>query len=118
VTCLYHYTCIHGFRAIVRSADENGYVWLEPQGGRFLWLTDLEYPFRDALGLTSHLLTCDRTEFRFQVLQPEGVERWVRVRRHYPTMQHLERSPGAAPMHWWISDHPQLAKLAMSDNGV
>ena len=107
---LYHYTCRD--RAALIVVD--GYT-LRPGPDGVLWLTDLDHPFREALGLTSHTLTCDRTERRFVVEVPdeqfaEGrVARYVDLKRerHPLTLRGLDLADGAMPMHWWVSLDPQ-----------
>lgn len=107
---LYHYTCHHHADAIVRSG------WLDVQARGLwdvLWLTDLDHPDRDGLGLTNHLLLCDRARFRFVVAAPVDVVRWVDVRRRYaPRVRAgLEESPGALPMHWYLTHSRQAVLL-------
>lgn len=110
---LYHYTCEHRQTAIL--IDDSV---LRPGTDGFLWLTDLDYPFRNALGLTSTMLKCDRTKYRFDVdmieLDPTTVMPWVRLRREFdPVMvEGLESAPGAMPMHWWLAIEPVEATFA------
>ena len=111
---LFHFTCAH--RAPLIRAD--GYVRplaelldTEPARlvvpwGAFAWFTDLAVPIRDALGLTSSILKCDRTEYRFRVFPPVEVTQWASVRREFPWAWELETADGARPMHWWISADP------------
>lgn len=106
---LYHYTCEHRARLI----REDGSVrpgWQlgappEIPWARFAWFTDMAVPARDALGLTSEILTCDRTEYRFEAayVPPELVP-WVSVRQGFRWAEYLESAPGARPAHWWVSD--------------
>lgn len=100
---LYHYTCADAAPLIFSS----GYVRPnnQPQlGGIALaWFTDLDWPDRDALGLTSYSLRCDRTEYRCTV--DADVTRWVRFARTLPATlrRGLELAEGALPMHWWVA---------------
>ena len=105
---LYHFTCGHSAEEIKRSR------WLRPNpqpqldGRELVWLTDLESPSRDQLGLTSVALACDRMEYR--VVAVTDAERWVDYARHMPTsVRLLARSlnlQATAPMHWFVSELP------------
>jgi hypothetical protein len=107
---LFHYTCEHGQTAILLDNEV-----LRPGPDGFLWLTDLNYPFRDALGLTSKTLSCDRTEYRFDVdmveLTPTNVMPWWALRREFDPLvvDGLESVPGVMPMHWWLAVEPLQA---------
>lgn len=104
---LYHYTCEHSAPDILRDG------FLEPHGlpglPPVVWLTDLDAPVVEALGLTSIMLRCDRTAWRFEVdralVDPDMIHRWVGVRRQFPPdyVTGLEEADGAMPMHWWLS---------------
>lgn len=110
-TGLYHYTCAHSLARM--RPDVYGVRTLEPRSpGGLLWLTDLETPIREALGLTSMIIDCDRTQHRLAVLDPSTVRRWVDVRRQYPGLWDLELAHGAMPMHWYVSTSPELAILS------
>lgn len=80
-----------------------------------LWLTDLDVPVRGALGLTSNLLACDRTECRYVVDDPDDtVLAWTELRRSAPRdwVEALEAAPGVMPRHWWLATGPQRAHRA------
>lgn len=107
---LYHYTCEHGAAGIEASGLIE--VRRQPPEGQvtLTWLTDLEAPNRNALGLTSHIVQCDRLTYRFEVVEHVAVERYVDVRREFfPAYwwKELERAEGAMPMHWFVSLAPQ-----------
>lgn len=101
---LYHYTCSHSRAKIlldgILKPNERSYR-------RLLWLTDLEVPHVQGLGLTSFMLRCDRTEWRVTV-NTEIAERWTeyahRMRVEWPIRQVLDGVPGAQPLHWWVSE--------------
>lgn len=113
---LYHYTCHHGHDGIT----DRGHVlparlldttlpWDDmPWTMSFAWFTDMAVPTREALGLTSHLIKCDRTLHRYRVLDDAFVEWWPSFAR--PLSAHmraeLEQAPGARPSHWWVSTAP------------
>ena len=95
---LYHYTCEHGAERI--RAD--GYLVRTMMG--LAWFTDLDVPFREALGLTNRLTKCDRTAVRFQVVDPSGIIPWHVARRQFPRAASvLEDAPGVMPAHWFVS---------------
>lgn len=116
---LYHYTCEHGRAGIgdvgrllasVDLSEKSAAMAKTDPGLRdllsWVWLTDLEAPDRDGLGLTMRLSKCDRTVHRYQVIDPgPGVARWTAVRRAFnPDLRaELEGAPGAMPMHWFVA---------------
>lgn len=123
---LYHYTCEHvaariGARGVIcppvlipgkdgvrmRRALDN-----DPPALALMyllaWFTDLDYPYRDALGLSSHFIDCDRTTHRYRVTDAHNVTPWL---AHRPTVnpwvrQQLEASYGALPAHWYVATEP------------
>lgn len=115
---LYHFTCHHGRNAIgkagvLRPGASVAHQALLPWTSRLVWLTDLDVPLRDALGLTANSLTCDRGAHRYRVTDPRFVAKWMdmrRILRNNPVtasmVAGLESAPGAAPRHWWISMKP------------
>lgn len=93
-------------RPLVDLADAER-AGLVPSGGTFAWFTDLDVPIRDALGLTSTILACDRTRCRFRVTDASTVTPWVQAAaRRTPWGQYLEQTDGARPMHWYVSTEP------------
>lgn len=106
---LYHYTCEHGYQGI--GASPAGV--LLPNAG-LVWLTDLDVPVREALGLTSHTLSCDRTAYRYRAIAALAhVRPWSQARRSVPrdVREALESAPGVLPMHWWVSAWPVLVQF-------
>lgn len=103
----YHYTCDHRHRLIgstIVPGDTLGRYDDSPH--IYAWFTDLSRPNRDALGLTSTILTCDRTAHRYRVTDTRDLIHWTHVRRNHPWAAELESAPGARPMHWWVARHP------------
>ena len=108
---LYHFTCSHRVQQI---RDEGmvvpGHHLIGDDGLRttaipwagFAWFTDLAVPARLPLGLTSDLLICDRTEYRFRALAGSSLVPWMTVRRSHPWRVFLE-SAGARPANWYVS---------------
>lgn len=70
-----------------------------------VWATDLPDPERDALGLTMHSISVDRTTHRFRILDRGSFTPYTAVRRELPRTirEGLESAPGAMPMHWFCS---------------
>ena len=101
--CLYHYTCDDGATGIARDGMLLPFPHpLLPEP--LVWLTDLDTPIPDALGLTSLLVTCDRTAHRFTVRTGTAIW-WPRyARRVDPAIRRMfDLTPGAMPTHWWVS---------------
>lgn len=106
---LYHYTCDHHAAEIAAAGKVvPGFMLTAtslPWTARVAWFTDLATPIRDALGLTSYLLDCDRTQHRFRVTDPTEVMPWGRYARLLPRADRewLEGQAGSRPAHWWVS---------------
>lgn len=118
---LFHFTCDHGHlgigargtllpaHSLSDRVDWPEHLWQ----GRLVWATDLAVPQREALGLTSHLLKCDRTAHRYRLDHPGLLTPWHEYRRlllgnglDRALVEELE-DYGARPMHWWVSALPQ-----------
>lgn len=110
---LYHYTCAH----FAQQLENDGILKPNPKTGR-AWLTDLETPIPEVLGLTRHSLYCDRTEFRFRLKEPHETNGEVVpyhvLRKYLPelTRRSLELAPGALLMHWWVTELPVAVERA------
>lgn len=111
---LYHYTCAHSINGIrkVGSLMPNRHPLLG--GMELVWLTDLDHPDVNGLGLTSHHITCRRTEYRIVVDVEPGLHvfHWpafarelLRHDRYRAGVHELNAADGALPMHWWISSY-------------
>lgn len=121
---LWHYTCDHAHLLLGRSGTLlpgcmlNGVNDLRHDGGvlpfqtSLCWMTDLGLPIREALGLSSVYLTCDRTQHRYRVLDDSDVVAWLDVRRAMvqrgmrDAVEDLEAAPGARPRHWYVATAP------------
>lgn len=109
---LWHYTCAHS-RAIL--GDEGVLLptsELAPERaaeiewpGRRVWLTDLATAQARALGLTSHTISCDRTEHRYRVVATKGLmPYWQAARELSREFREELEGFGARPIHWWVAD--------------
>jgi hypothetical protein len=111
---LYHFTCSHGFRALGRRGILLPAAQLTPKRlppwGSLVWLTDMAVPMREALGLSMVWSACDRAAYRYRVTDPSNVRPWYLVAPWW--REALERSPGARPMHWFVSADPVPVEYA------
>ena len=102
---LYHYTCKHGALHIERERFTLVPTW-QPLLRTFAsWATHLQRPQAAALGLTRHTLACDRTEYRFRVLEPDAFEWWPSWWRHRvdPRIASELGHPPARDALWYIA---------------
>ena len=110
---LYHYTCDHGRQLIgMRGKLKPHQHPLLSKWRPLVWLTDLEEPDAGALGLTSLMLDCDRTAWRYRIrtpMHPDTVQPWLdslsRMWADPDVVRELELTP-SQPEHWWISYSP------------
>jgi hypothetical protein len=112
----YHYTCADGVAGIHRDGiiRPNAHPLLCEE---LVWLTDMEVPVRAALGLTSHTLTCDRTEYRVTVRTNQAVWWPIYARRVDPAVRReFEFALGAMPAHWWVSPKALKASGVRASN--
>ena len=107
---LWHFTCEnHGHPGIYGSGQVN------PGTDGVAWLTDLEFPHRDALGLVRVSLKCDRGAVRYRVdvtdEMREVIVSWLRFRQELPAeaIYPLENFPGVMPRHWFVAVSPVKA---------
>lgn len=118
---LYHYTCDHGDRGIRADGALRGNVhpWMR-DAGPLLWLTDMEVPDANALGLTMRMIPCDRTAHRFAV-ETDQAEHWPRAARRLCSsgVRHeLDFADGAMPMHWWVVVGPGMVPVCWAEKGA
>lgn len=78
---------------------------LLPWWSWYIWLTDMPTPDRAGLGLTSHLIGCDRIVHRYRVTNQHGTQWWPTFARTIKDRR-LEEAPGARPVHWWVAQQP------------
>ena len=93
---LWHYTCQHAHDKITDT--------LRPGLDGFVWLTDLDAPYMQALGLTRYLLACDRTAHRYRVTDTRDVMPYVTIRSTLDTLRRVGLEvDGTLPRHWYVS---------------
>lgn len=109
---LYHYCCSCSARRITARG------FLRPHGAQqfgvaMVWLTDQAVPDREGLGLTSHILKCDRLERQYVAdVTPAQVQRWLEtdVRRRLSRQDGYEAfEEGRQPQTWWVAYEPVFA---------
>jgi hypothetical protein len=111
VSDLYHYTCRHRAELIGRRGvlDPSPQPLLRTRDDRYaelVWLTDLAEPDAEALGLTSHMLQCDRTEVRYRVVDPSAVEPWRTYRLRLDRVDVSALELGRRHDRWYVSARP------------
>lgn len=107
IPALWHYTCPHGRIRIGKRGS------LRPGLDGLVWLTDLDVAHRDALGLSMTLIDCDRTAYRYRVLDGALVIPWTRARRLLDPVRvdAIESTPGVLVRHWFVCPTPVRAEL-------
>lgn len=107
IDSLWHYTCHHRAALIGRRGVlmPNRQPFLN--GIEVVWLTDLDTPDVDGLGLTSTTLRCDRTEVRYRVVSGDAVpwREWAETNRIDRTTR-SELTFGRRPRHWFVATGP------------
>lgn len=109
---LYHFTCQHAYERLGDECEllppalqdpERSWHWLPT--AQFVWFTDLAHPTPSTLGLTRHMLECDRAAYRYKVTTRRDIVRWSQVRGAVPRIwvEGLESEDGARPAHWWVA---------------
>jgi hypothetical protein len=126
---LFHYTCTHGRRGIGKwglvlpvGMVNPGRVSLAPARSRFMtewaWFTTEPVPDAEALGLTRHSLRCDRTAYRYRVVEetPGLLVPWRQSLAHaaaakQPDLLAELEEPPLDPTSWWVASHPIRVRL-------
>jgi hypothetical protein len=118
---LYHFTCEHGRRDIGTGPNclliPNMHPILRT---RLLWLTTEAEPVREATGLTSTYIRCDRMQFRYIVEDLRSCRPWLgspeRACLSAEGLRAFEDNGNgtARPDEWWISDRPVRARYDRS----
>lgn len=118
IPALYHYTCDHGHTAIGHDglllpvAARLPHLFPGKPGFRptdLVWLTTLAAPDRYALGLTSTVIRCDRTRYRYRVAGHDraAIYPWFIVRDQAPAEWRAQaEAPPHDPVTWWVSQMP------------
>lgn len=109
---LWHFTCMHGFAGLGAhgTLQPSPHCFI-PALGPIVWLTEDPDPDRDAVGLTSTILDCDRLQFRYRVLSASRAIPWAAVRHLVPLDVLRDLESFGKPETWWISRAPIRAVL-------
>ena len=114
---LYHFTCVdHGHPAIQASGVLRPNLHrLLPELGPIVWLTDLAEPTRDAVGLTSVHLSCDRLAVRYELRQGAvaDLQWWPFVRERCAPNVVADLQRFGLSSHWWITGKPVPLETAL-----
>ena len=82
-------------------------------GVPLVWLTDQPVADREALGLTSHLCQCDRTEVQYVAeVAADQVIPWIGSPIRSALLLQTDLSPfeaGRRPDTWWVATRPIFA---------
>lgn len=104
---LYHFTCSHRAEEI----DRNGGIIVPHYhpylGFAVVWMTFDPNASRDALGLSSTMLDCDRMNVRYTIENPATAVAWNTVRSRFKYAHLLEATPGTRPAVWYVSREAQ-----------
>lgn len=110
---LYHYTCGHGRQRIGSMGRllPNGIPGVIPA---LVWLTDQDQPDREALGLTSTFIACDRLEHRYAIHPADARDSAVRwldspARAGMPPAAVADLEHGRDPELWYVAAVPVRA---------
>lgn len=105
---LYHYTCQHGFNDISKSGRllPNKHPFM-PHLGPLLWLTDLERPTPESVGLTSEWQPCDRLAYRY-IVRSKAAIHWHEIRKRANPVVVGALEAFGDPAHWWVIRRPVL----------
>ena len=110
---LWHFTCGHTFRTLRNRGTLIPFPQIAMPGcPKLVWLTDMPFCDKQKLGLQSQaLLTCDRSEYRYRVLDPK----WAIPFHAFVDAANSERPElfdngflefftfGRSPKNWWVS---------------
>lgn len=115
-----HFCCRHAFAEIrvdgfVRPRLQPALRMRDGGAVRLSWWTDLEYADREALGLYSIRLKCDRTERRFVPMTTETIVPWVEYARRVDPDSRARLEMTGMPMHWFVSESPVPVVTEMPD---
>ena len=116
---LHHYTCRDMARKIINDGKivpntvqpfpgPRGPIPPGIDGLAVVWLTTLDRPDVHALGLTSHILSCDRTEVRFDV--DVEAESWDDFARRVNSRWARNLARHRRPWTWWLY-HDQITEF-------
>lgn len=105
----YHFTCEHGHVDITKSGVLLPHVHpFAPALGPLLWLTDLEDPTQESVGLTASWTKCNRLQYRY-IVQSKAVVHWFDIRERAPKWLVADLESFGQPEHWLVVRRPVLA---------
>lgn len=117
MTTLYHFTCTCGRDAIGPTGVVLPIAHHTPEAVKrcppdwrwmteVCWFTDMARPDPVALGLTKRTIGCDRTEYRYRVTDPGGVQPWRTAARELPRNAWRLTRGDHLPGRWWVAHGP------------
>jgi hypothetical protein len=113
MTDYYHYTCEHGRNRIGLQGTLKPHAQPLLNSAALVWLTDLDHPDIDALGLTSDTLLCDRTEYGYKAIKPDGIVPWAEWAdaHRIDKTRRAALEQGFAPDRWFVCEQPVRVNL-------
>lgn len=105
---LWHFTCEHGRRGVGnRGKLKPNRHPLMPELGPIVWLTADPSPERDAIGLTSDHLSCDRMAYRYRVVASDA-HPWSAYRHLVVPAVAADLESFADPSSWWVATYAEV----------
>jgi hypothetical protein len=100
---LWHFTCEHAYRSLGNGGvlKPNRHP-LMPELGNVIWLTEESWPERDAVGLTSDYISCDRMAYRYRIVDSDA-RPWGAYRHLVLTTVRMDLEAYAQPHTWWLA---------------
>lgn len=110
---LFHFTCHHGYLGIGRRGELRPMVEHPLLRVKVIWLTSESAPDREATGLTSRFISCDRMAYRYVVTDSTGCRPWLGSpeRTDAPADAVAVLEEYGDPEHWWVATDPVKARL-------
>lgn len=105
---LWHFTCgDHGHARIgARGVLRPNLHPLIRALGPIVWLTDDPDPTRDAVGLTSSMISCDRLQYRYRALGASVCTPWRAFRHRVSPAVLTDLESFGEPDSWWVCFRP------------
>lgn len=110
---LWHFTCDHGHDAIgTRGLLQPNQHPMMPDLRPVVWLTSDPSPDREAVGLSSSFISCDRMAYRYRVVPPYDAHAWEDVSMLAPDAVRRDLERFGDPGSWWLCAYPVQAVLS------